>query len=409
MNAPESFVIQDPETLDRIPTSARFVLKLLSAIESGQLTLITPNNEYIVFGRDPTLQGVIALKDWAVCGRTLQSGDIGFAECYMEGRWHSPDLPALLRLMVRNQHILERAVYGHWWGRLLYRLKHALNRNSRHNSERNIQAHYDLGNAFYQVWLDPSMNYSSAWFKGDFEQSLEDAQSHKVRRALEAVQLGAQDRLLEIGFGWGALAEMATQGFGARFTGVTLSKAQLAYTKERLSRLMPMEHADLRLQDYRDIPDASFDGICSIEMIEAVGRSYWPTYFSTLYRLLKPGKRACIQAIVLRDDQFDRYISGTDFIQQYVFPGGCLLSPAHVEREAKKAGLTLMDAFSFGRDYAETLRRWRQTFMSKLSTIRAQGHDEHFVRRWEFYLAYCEAAFEEGNTDVIQFTFERPL
>jgi cyclopropane-fatty-acyl-phospholipid synthase len=225
-----------------------------------------------------------------------------------------------------------------------------------------------------------------------------------VRRALEAARVGPGDRLLEIGCGWGALAEQAVAELGARVTGVTLSSEQLAHARERLAG-----RADLRLQDYRDIQDGQFDAICSIEMVEAVGREYWPVYFGQLARLLKPGGRACVQSIVIADALWPRYVRATDFIQQYVFPGGCLPCPSEFERHARAAGLEVEDRFAFGRDYAITLRQWRERFLAQRAAAAALGFDERFLRLWEFYLAYCEAAFDQCDIDVIQYTLRKPL
>ncbi|MBC7680733.1 MAG: class I SAM-dependent methyltransferase, partial [Ferruginibacter sp.] len=293
--------------------------------------------------------------------------------------------------------------------RLWYRMKHLLNRNTKANSQKNIHAHYDLGNAFYSLWLDDTMNYSSAWFEGDLTKPLREAQNAKVRRALAMAQVQPGDRVLEIGCGWGALAEMGTTDFQANVTGVTLSTEQLAFANTRMQRLGVADRADLRLQDYRDIQDAPFDAICSVEMVEAVGRAYWPTYFQTVARLLKPGGRACIQSIVIDDSLFDRYISSTDFIQQYIFPGGCLPCPREFRREAAAAGLEVEDEFSFGPDYAETLRRWRDKFLAARTEVLQLGFDERFMRLWEFYLAYCEAAFDKGNINLVQYTLVKPM
>jgi cyclopropane-fatty-acyl-phospholipid synthase len=219
-------------------------------------------------------------------------------------------------------------------------------------------------------------------------------------------------RVLEIGCGWGALAESATTEFGAHITGVTLSTEQLAFANARMQALGVAPRADLRLQDYRDIAatdgQASFDAVCSIEMIEAVGQAYWPTYFQTISRLLKPGGRACIQSITIDDSLFERYLQSTDFIQQYIFPGGCLPSPSEFRKQAQAAGLQVVDELNFGPDYAETLRRWRDSFMAQQHTVRTLQFDDRFIRLWEFYLAYCEAAFDEANIDVIQFTLVKP-
>jgi cyclopropane-fatty-acyl-phospholipid synthase len=213
--------------------------------------------------------------------------------------------------------------------------------------------------------------------------------------------------VLEIGCGWGALAEMATSDFGASLTGVTLSTEQLAFAKARMASNGKLEKTDLRLQDYRDIDDGPYDAVCSIEMIEAVGKEYWPTYFQTIAKMLKTGGKACIQSIVIDDALFDRYLKSTDFIQQYIFPGGCLPSPSEFRRQARLAGLEVIDELSFGPDYAETLRRWRHDFMAQELQVLKLGFDAKFLRLWEFYLAYCEAAFDEANTDVVQFTLQK--
>jgi cyclopropane-fatty-acyl-phospholipid synthase len=287
---------------------------------------------------------------------------------------------------------------------LAYRVKHLLNRNTKTNSQKNIHAHYDLGNHFYTLWLDGTMNYSSAWFEGDVTKPMQEAQHAKVRRALRMADVKPGDRVLEIGCGWGALAEKAALEFGAHVTGVTLSTEQLAWAQKRMASAGQTAQADLRLQDYRDIVDAPFDAICSIEMVEAVGREYWPTYFQSVARLLKTGGRACIQSIVIDDALFARYVGSTDFIQQYIFPGGCLPCPAEFRKQAQAVGLKVVDEFAFGQDYAETLRRWRADFLAQRSVVLANGFDERFVRIWEFYLSYCEAAFEERNIDVVQYT-----
>jgi cyclopropane-fatty-acyl-phospholipid synthase len=238
-----------------------------------------------------------------------------------------------------------------------------------------------------------------------------EAQRAKVQRALREVQLQPGQRLLEIGCGWGALAECAAADFGARVTGVTLSDEQLAFGRERMVREGLADRVDLRLQDYREIARTDpepFDAVASIEMFEAVGREYWDDYFRTLRRTLKPGGRACIQTITIRDDLFERYVRSTDFIQQYIFPGGLLPSAAAFRAEARKAGLEVENELAFGKDYAETLRRWRADFLARDGLVRQLGFDTRFMRIWEFYLAYCEAAFATGNTNVVQFTLRRP-
>ncbi len=399
------------------PAAARTALRLMQRLKHGSLTLQLPDGSMQVFGQHgDSPSAAMTLRNWNVCAAALRSGDIGVAESYIAGDWSTPHLTDLLTLFIANRQDIEAVIYGSWAGRLWYRLKHLLNRNTRSNSQKNIHAHYDLGNAFYSLWLDDSMNYSSAWFDGRFDQPMRAAQDAKVRRALQMVQAKDGDRILEIGCGWGALAEMATTEFHAQLTGVTLSTEQLAFARDRMKRLGVAHSADLRLQDYRDIgaapadvPHAPFDAICSIEMVEAVGREYWPTYFQSVHRLLKPGGRACIQSIVIDDALFERYVSSTDFIQQYIFPGGCLPCPREFRREAAAAGLEVVDEFSFGLDYAETLRRWREKFLASRQQVLQLGFDERFMRVWEFYLAYCEAAFAKANIDLVQYTLARPL
>ena len=391
----------------RTPAAARSVFALLHQLRHGSLTLHLPDGSVQTVGDGQGPHASVHLNNWKPFAAALKSGDIGFAESYIAGDWTTPQLAHLLGLLLANRKALDQVIHGSWAGRLLYRLRHLLNRNTKTNSRKNIHAHYDLGNAFYRLWLDGTMNYSSAWFRGDRSQNMQDAQDAKVRRALHMAGVRRGHRVLEIGCGWGALAEKATKEFGAHLTGVTLSTEQLEWAQQRLSAqgLNPM--ADLRLQDYRDIQDSPYDAICSIEMLEAVGQEYWPTYFQSVARLLKPGGRACIQSIVIKDELFDRYIRSTDFIQQYIFPGGCLPCPSEFRREATAAGLKVVDELAFGGDYAETCRRWRAEFMARKDDVLAQGFDERFIRIWEFYLAYCEAGFDAGDIDVVQYTLAR--
>lgn len=387
-----------------VPPVARTGLRLLQGIQRGSLLLELPDGRQLRCGSSNALTASMRLRNWNVFHAVLRSGDIGLAESYIQEDWTTPHLADLFRLLLANRDALESLVYGSWLGRLAYRLRHLLRRNTKANSRKNIHAHYDLGNSFYQLWLDPSMNYSSAWFEGDLDGDFTQAQQAKVRRALRSVGIEPGQRLLEIGCGWGALAEMAATECAADVVGVTLSTEQLDYAKQRMVGAGVQQQVDLRLQDYRDISDGAFDAICSIEMIEAVGQAYWPTYFSNVHRLLKTGGCACIQAIVIDDRLFDRYVQGTDFIQQYIFPGGCLPSPSRIRAAAERAGLRVQEEFAFGQDYAETLRRWHQRFVQQRAQVLMQGFDTRFLHTWEFYLAYCEAAFSMKNIDVVQYT-----
>ncbi len=397
---------QLPDLGKAVPAAAKRGLQMLQSLQTGGLLLTLPDGQRLRFGKDDGPQAHLHLHNWQVFGAALRSGDIGFAESFINGDWETPDLTALLQLLVINRRPMDDMIFGTWWGRLAYQVRHWLRRNTKKNSSKNIHAHYDLGNAFYGLWLDPSMTYSSAWFEDKRDQDLQSAQHAKVRRALRMAGVQTGSRVLEIGCGWGSLAEIGAAEFGAHMTGITLSPSQLAFAQQRLDALALS--ADLRLQDYRDTNDGPYDAICSIEMIEAVGREYWPTYFQTIAKLLKPGGRACIQSIVIDDALYERYALGTDFIQQYIFPGGFLPSTQTFIAQAKDAGLVVVDQLAFGLDYAETLKRWRESFLQVREQMPALGFDLRFERTWLFYLAYCEAAFLEHNTDVVQFTLHKP-
>jgi cyclopropane-fatty-acyl-phospholipid synthase len=406
-----SITLSEPQRkANPAPAAARAVLAMLDQLRHGTLELQLPDGAMRHFGQGQP-HATMRIHDWSTLGRALKSGDIGFAEGYIAAEWDSPDVTALLELLIANREVLEGVLYGSWWGSLLYRAKHLLQRNSRRGSKKNIHAHYDLGNDFYRQWLDAGMSYSSAWFNGDLNRSMDQAQHAKMQRALEQAGVTQGSRVLEIGCGWGGLAEVAARDFGARVTGVTLSREQLRWAQQRLADAGLAAQCDLRFQDYRDLaPEFQarpFDAVVSIEMFEAVGQEYWASYFDTLQRCLKPGGRACIQTITIRDDLFERYSRSTDFIQQYIFPGGLLPSQSGFEAQARSAGFAVERVLAFGTDYAETLRRWRGDFLQRAQEVQAQGFDARFMRIWEFYLAYCEAAFTRGNTNVLQFTLRR--
>ncbi len=387
-----------------MPAAAKLMVKLLGSLKHGALVLRLPDGAYRCYGDGDGCAPVsLELKNWKLCAAALRSGDIGFAETFIAGHWSSDNLPGLIELLARNRAAIEALVYGSWWGKLLYRAKHLLNRNSRSGSRKNIHAHYDIGNEFYKLWLDPSMTYSSALFTDPGSDDLAQAQNAKYRRILEQLHLTPGQHVLEIGCGWGGFAEIAATEAGLSITGLTLSDQQLRFARERLQRAGVGDAVDLQLCDYRDSA-GQYDAIASIEMFEAVGEHYWPSYFDCIARNLKPGGRACVQTIVIDDALFERYRTGTDFIQQYIFPGGMLPSPGAFRQHARAAGLEVVDELAFGLDYAATLVQWRKLFRSQLAAVKAQGFDERFVLTWEFYLAYCEAAFRAGNTDVIQFT-----
>jgi cyclopropane-fatty-acyl-phospholipid synthase len=389
------------------PAAGRLVMALLERLHSGALVLTTPDGVTRRFGPGGPIGGFargaeLRLRDWAVCRNVIVGGDVAFAESYMDGRWETTDLLALLTLMACNQRALGHAFYGRRWQQLVFRLRHLLRSNTRRRAPRNIAAHYDLGNEFYGLWLDPSMTYSAALFEGDMTRSLAAAQEAKYARVLRQIGSSEQGQLLELGCGWGGLVETAARA-GWHVTGVSLSAAQTAYARDRVARAGCADRASLRLQDYRDVT-GRYDGVASIEMFEAVGERYWPAYFRTVRRALKPGARACIQTITIADERFAQYRRGSDFIQQYIFPGGMLSSPSRFVAEANRAGLEVDEVYGFGHDYAETLKRWLSAFDAGLDAVRAQGFDDRFIRCWRFYLAYCAAGFASNTTDVAQYT-----
>lgn len=388
------------------PAGARLFLALLDKIRHGHLELITPCGTRMVFGDAHAASGAtLQLHDWRACQRILRAGDIGFAEAYAAGMVDTPDLTALLRLALANEASLNQLLFGGALARCWYRLRHWLRPNTRKGSERNIHAHYDIGNDFYQLWLDPSWTYSSALFDGDYSLPLHAAQQRKYQRIIDTLRLKPGQRVLEIGCGWGGFAEHAALQ-GIEVHGVTISPSQLEIAQRRVATLALQDRVRLELCDYRDL-DGKYDAVVSIEMFEAVGEQFWPQYFSTVAARLKPGGQALVQTITIGEQHFDRYRSSTDFIQQYIFPGGMLPSVERFERQAGLCGLRPLQRHAFGRDYAETLRRWDAGCRAAQQEITDQGFDQHFMRIWQMYFAYCEAAFDEGRTDVVQFLLEK--
>ncbi len=393
-----------PARTASLPFAARLTLRFLERLASGRLHVELPSGARFTFGPGGP-EAAIAFRDWRAFGRLLRGGDIGFAEAYLDRQWDTPDLTALLALLAANRAALDAPLYGSVAGRLLHRLMHALRRNTRAGSRRNIAAHYDLGNDFYSLWLDPGMTYSSALYDahaGAPARSLQSAQHAKYQRILDRIAPAPGSRILEIGCGWGGFAELAA-GEGCHVTGLTLSREQLEFARERLAVAGHGKRAAIEFRDYRD-EAGQYDAVVSIEMFEAVGERWWPAYFATLAAALRPGGRAVIQAITIADELFARYRKGSDFIQQYIFPGGMLASPARIRALALEAGFGIEDEFSFGPDYARTLAAWRENFAANDEALRALGFDRRFVRLWEFYFAYCRAGFTSGSTDVMHFT-----
>lgn len=405
----------DTASYRNIPLAARTILKMLGHLSAGHLSIALPNGEIQHFGQvSEALHAEIHVLDWGLFRDVLRHGDIGFAESYIRGKWETPNLKLLLELAIRNRTILEKAIYGSWVGSLAYRFKHWLRRNSKAGSRKNIHAHYDLGNAFYGLWLDETMTYSSGWFESQGQTSLAQAQNAKYQRILDSLQCKAGDSVLEIGCGWGGFMAVAARA-GLNITGLTLSSEQAKFAHERIAQVSQADAVNstrashqpisfvVRLQDYRDC-HTQFDGIASIEMFEAVGESHWPEYFQSIAACLKPNGKACVQTIVIAPDLFERYRNSTDFIQQYVFPGGMLPSRDAFIAQANQAGLQIDNEFAFGKDYAKTLGIWFEQFNAKLPEVKQLGFDEAFIRLWNFYLMYCAAGFSEQNIDVVQFT-----
>ncbi|KPK08526.1 MAG: cyclopropane-fatty-acyl-phospholipid synthase [Betaproteobacteria bacterium SG8_39] len=387
-----------------LPMAARAVLKALERLAHGRLQLTLPDGATLDFGPGGAAAH-IDVRDWRAFHRILISGDIGFAEGWIDGDWTSSDPAGLLSLLARNRAALDGAIYGSWVGRVTHGLLHALRANTRRGARRNIAAHYDLGNDFYRLWLDPGMTYSSALFEGDATRGLEQAQTAKLERILQRLAAPAGSHVLEIGCGWGSFAERAARR-GLRVSGITLSREQLAYARSRVAQAGLGHHVRLELRDYRDL-HARYDAVVSIEMLEAVGERWWPTYFAKLAACLPRGGRALLQSIVIDDALFARYRQGSDFIRERIFPGGMLPSLPRMQAEAARAGLEVVETQAFGADYARTLALWRERFVAAQPRLRALGFDARFERMWMFYLAYCEAGFLAGSTDVVQVLLRR--
>lgn len=387
---------------DNTPVLGDLARKLLQraarGIEYGQLIVKTPAGQIHVLG-SPGFgpDAILHIYDWKFVWRLFTNWDVGFAESYMAGEWSSPDLPALLNLLCRNAR-LGASTRTMGLLRSLSRLWHLVNRNTRRGSRRNVAAHYDLGNAFYAQWLDRSLSYSSALYDHG-AQKLEDAQQQKQDRIIELLELTGQERVLEIGCGWGGLAENILDRYRCNLTALTLSSEQLQHTQARLRRQIEQKNCDVRLQDYREA-DGTYDRVVSIEMLEAVGESYWSIYFDRLRERLTPEGIAVLQVITIGETHFETYRKYPDFIQKYIFPGGMLPTAAIVKQQIEQAGMKLVCSERFGSSYARTLIEWRNRFQNAWSTIESLGFDIRFKRMWEYYLTYCQAGFETGVLNV---------
>jgi cyclopropane-fatty-acyl-phospholipid synthase len=385
----------------------RICNRLIAPTATGRLHLTLPSGaSSLIVGAKPGTDAQLALQTYGVFWRSIRRGSIGFAESMIEGETDSTNLVALFGYFIDNKKTLHQAGRGKFRVRREDKVYHRSRSNTRAGSRANISAHYDLGNAFYRLWLDPSMTYSSALYAGS-HQSLEAAQHAKCDRILDALELQRGQRLLEIGCGWGNFA-MRAAGRGVQVTGLTLSQEQLSESQSLALRAGKNADTEFRLQDYRDTT-GTYDRIASVEMIEAVGEENWPDYFKTLHDRLAEGGTAVLQAITIDDAIYDTYRAKADFIQRYIFPGGTLPTRALIEQHAQTAGLTFETVEMFGASYARTLAEWRRNFHAAWPEIAKLGFDTRFKRMWDYYLAYCEAGFERGTCDVGIYRLRRPL
>lgn len=386
-----------------VPWSLRRAFRALLGIEAGSLDIALPDGRIVRFaGTQPGPHAHFTIRSYAFVKR-LTAGDVGFADGYIANEWDTDDLVALLGLLAANQPLIDRFA-ANPVVRAVQMARHALKRNSRSGSRRNIHAHYDLGNAFYQAWLDPGMTYSSGLAVTD---DLPAAQTRKYAAIAEAAGLEPHHHVLEIGCGWGGFAEFAARTIGCRVTALTISQEQFDYATRRIAEAGLADRVTIKFCDYRD-ETGSYDRVVSIEMFEAVGEAYWRTYFDRVQTRLKPGGRAALQVITIREDVFARYRREMDFIRHYIFPGGMLPSPARLRALVRDHGMIETGWRSFGPDYGHTCRLWRERFELAWPTIAPLGFDERFRRLWRYYLAYCEAGFGTGTIGVCHISFARP-
>lgn len=394
------------EATRHLPARARMVLNVAMGLPRGALTVQTPEgNLFRVGGNGPGPEAHIVLRNWRLPRRAFSGATIGVAESYMDGDWESPDVTSFLELFVVNEDAGEQVAGGaNWFVTAIQRLRHWLNENTRTGSQRNISAHYDLGNRFYEQWLDPSMTYSSALYSTGAN-DLESAQVEKFRALAHDTGIGPNDHVLEIGCGWGGFAEFAAREIGCRVTGLTISREQHDFAKARIARAGLADKVDIKFQDYRD-ETGKYDRIASIEMFEAVGEKYWPAFFGKVKDCLRPDGTAGMQIITIKESAFERYRARPDFIQRYVFPGGMLPTPALLKSLGSDHGLTYVRERIFAQDYARTLADWRERFWQSWEKIVPLGFDERFKKLWEFYLYYCEAGFRAEYIDVRQVIYK---
>lgn len=401
-------IIRNPSYSLLDHSARRIVFSLLGGLQDCGLTIEDRHGRHFFGDTSATLQAHVEVHEGRMYRRLLSGGNIGIAEAWVDGDWQSPDLTAVIRVFARNLVTLERLERRLGWITWpWHRVRHLLKRNNRNGSRANIAAHYDIGNELYRLLLDPHMQYSSAIY-AQASDSLEQAQVNKLRVICDALELTPDDHLLEIGTGWGGLACFAARHYGCRVTTTTLSRRQYEYAREQIALQGLQDRVTLLMQDYRDL-QGQYDKLVSVEMIEAVGHRYLPGYFSQLERLLKEDGRMLIQAITIADQNYDRYRNSVDFIQRYIFPGGCLPSVSEMMRQLKnRTSMTLTRLNDYGPHYAKTITEWSTRFNDSAKRLRELGYDDDFQRLWQFYFAYCEGGFREGAIGLVHFEAAKP-
>lgn len=400
-------ILTDTKGQTELPRYLGSVLSMMEGMRAGRLDIrLEDGRVFRCEGKLPGPVAEIVIHHPDVFSRLIREGDLGFCDSYLDGWWSSPDLQAFMDLVHDQQESVYDGFPGQSLVRAMEKFRFWLQSNTKRQARKNISYHYDLGNDFYSLWLDDTMTYSSAIFKSG-QEDLETAQIEKYKSMVDRMGVKPGDHVLEIGCGWGGVAEYAAKERGLKVTGLTISKEQLAYAQKRIADAGLSDQVTLKLQDYRD-ETGVYDGIASIEMFEAVGEKYWPTYFKTVHNCLKPGASATLQIILIEDKRWDTYRKGVDFIQKYIFPGGMLPSPRVLRNQVEQAGLTVRDTFEFGQSYSQTLRRWHETFNERWDQVASHGFDERFRRMWNFYLTACAGSFKGGICDVTQMTIERP-
>lgn len=389
-----------------LPWRARTVLRMVLGIKKGALKITLPQGQKLrVSGKEIGPNADVTLNNWRLPARGFATGTVGAAESYIDGDWDSQDIASFLEFFLVNSTSdgVDMTRGKSLLAKITQKIRHLLNANTKAGSKRNISAHYDLGNAFYSQWLDPTMTYSSAMY-GSGANDLESAQKAKYKALADSIGLTKDHHVLEIGCGWGGFAEYAAGTVGARVTCLTISKEQHDFAVDRMNRLGLSDKVNIKFQDYRD-ETGTYDRIASIEMFEAVGEKYWPTFFGKVRDCLKPGGSAGLQIITINDNDFEYYRAKPDFIQRYIFPGGMLPSPTALAKVTKEFGLSLNGQVIFGQDYARTLIEWRERFAKAWPNIVPLGFDDRFKRLWDFYLYYCEAGFRSEYIDVRQMVY----